>query len=107
MLRAVAYVELNPVKAGMVKRAWDYPWSNVHAHLSGRDERGIVATEPLLSLIGEWQAYLDEMQPKDMPDFERHKRTGRPLGDDGFVQMAEKLLGRDDLRKKPGSKADS
>ncbi len=108
LLRAVAYVELNPVKAGMVEFAWEYPWSSVHAHISGRDEKGIVETAPLLSLIGEWRAYLDEMQPKDMPNFERHEQTGRPLGDDGFVQLAEKLLGRDDLRKKkPGPKTDS
>ena len=24
LLKAVAYVELNPVKVGMVKKAWDY-----------------------------------------------------------------------------------
>ena len=107
LLRAVAYVELNPVKAGMVERAWDYPWSSVHAHLSGRDERGIVAIEPLLALVGEWQTYLDEMQPMAMPDFERHERTGRPLGDDGFVQLAEKLLGREDSEEKPGPKTHS
>jgi len=26
LLKAVAYVELNPVKSGMVKKAWDYRW---------------------------------------------------------------------------------
>jgi len=26
LLKAAAYVELNPVKAGMVKKAWDYRW---------------------------------------------------------------------------------
>jgi len=34
VLKAAAYVELNPVKAGLVKKAWDYRWSSVHAHLS-------------------------------------------------------------------------
>jgi putative transposase len=42
LLKAVAYVELNPVKAGMVKSAWDYPWSSVHAHLAGEDAKGII-----------------------------------------------------------------
>ncbi len=27
LLKAAAYVELNPVKAGMVKKAWDYRWT--------------------------------------------------------------------------------
>jgi len=42
LLKAVAYVELNPVKAGMVDSAWDYPWNSVHAHLSGYDKLGLV-----------------------------------------------------------------
>ncbi len=41
LLRAAAYVELNPVKAGMVEAPWDYRWSSVHAHLSGKDKRGV------------------------------------------------------------------
>ncbi len=43
-----------------------------------------------------------------MTDFERYERTGRTLGDDGLVQLAENLRGRDDLRKKKlGPEADS
>ena len=53
LLRAIAYVELNPVKAEMVKNAWDYRWSSVHAHLSGKDIQGIVQVEKLLSLTGQ------------------------------------------------------
>jgi len=33
LLKAAAYVELNPVKAKIVKKAWDYRWSSVHAHM--------------------------------------------------------------------------
>lgn len=29
---AVRYVENNPVRAGMVKRAWEYPWSSARFH---------------------------------------------------------------------------
>jgi hypothetical protein len=27
LLKAAAYVELNPVKTGVVENAWDYRWS--------------------------------------------------------------------------------
>ena len=105
LLRAAAYVELNPVKAGMVDKAWDYRWSSVHAHLAGKDEQGIVETKPLLSLIGDWRAYLAEMQGRENKEIERHIRTGRPLGNDDFLTQAQVLLGRDDLvKKKPGPK---
>ena len=62
LLKAAAYVELNPVKAGMVKHAWDYRWSSVHAHLSGYDVDGLMKPEKLLSLTGDWRTYLNESQ---------------------------------------------
>ena len=30
---ALAYVELNPVRAGIVRRAWRYPWSSAAGHV--------------------------------------------------------------------------
>jgi hypothetical protein len=40
--RALAYVERNPVRAGMVARAADYRWSSAAAHLTGQDASGIL-----------------------------------------------------------------
>ncbi len=100
----MAYVELNPVKAGIVKNAWGYRWSSVHAHLSGIDPDGIIRPEKLLSLTGDWKAYLTAAQAYQDNDFERHERTGRPLGDEKFIEKAERLLNRDLKKKKPGPK---
>ena len=36
LLAALAYVDLNPVRAGMERRAADYPFSSAAAHRSGR-----------------------------------------------------------------------
>jgi len=33
--RALCYVELNPVRAGMVKHAWEYAWSSAPLHCVG------------------------------------------------------------------------
>ncbi|MCP4936008.1 MAG: hypothetical protein GY927_17845 [bacterium] len=104
LLRAAAYVELNPVKAGMVKAPWDYKWSSVHAHLSGKDKDGIVATKRLLKLVGDRKSYLTNAQGYGIEELERHERTCRPLGDDRFIELAEKLLCRDLKNKKPGPK---
>ncbi len=35
-MAAARYVTLNPVRAGLVVRAEDWPWSSVGAHLAGR-----------------------------------------------------------------------
>jgi putative transposase len=104
LLRAAAYVELNPVKAKMVEKPWDYKWSSVHAHLSGKDPLGLVDADKLLDFVGDWESYLLEAQKYNSQEFEKHERTGRPLGDEAFIEKAEKLLGRDLKRKKPEPK---
>jgi len=105
LLKALSYVELNPVKAGMVEQPWDYRWSSVHAHLSGNDPDGIVKTEPLLPLTGDWREYLKQAIDNDTGMLEKHERTGRVLGSDSFVEQAEQILGRNLRKKKPGPKS--
>ena len=104
LLKAASYVELNPVKAGMVRHAWDYPWSSVHAHLLGKDDFGLIVTNKLLDIVGDWKSYLLEAQSYSVEEFENHERTGRPLGSERFLEIAELLLGRDLRKKKPGPK---
>ncbi len=104
LLRAVAYVEFNPVVAGMVAQPWDYPWSSVHAHLNGNDPKEIVEVGPMLDLIGDWKEYLSAYKADKHRELLAHERTGRPLGNKEFVEKAEKILGRDIRKKKPGPK---
>ncbi len=103
LLSAARYVELNPVKAGIVEQAWDYRWSSVHVHLSGRSD-GVVKVKPLLNLVDDWKEFIADHGAYDDDLFLRHERTGRPLGDEGFVQRVSQLVGRDLMLKKPGRK---
>ena len=105
-LKALAYVEMNPVKAGMVAEPWDYPWSSVHAHLRGDDPRGIVSVDEVRELVADWRGFLRESEV-DEGVFESNSRTGRPLGEEGFVELAEAVTGRVLTKQKPGPKADS
>ncbi|MDP8225022.1 MAG: transposase [Candidatus Lernaella stagnicola] len=50
LLAAARYVKQNPVRAGMLEKAGDYPWSSAAAHLAGRDDR-LVLVKPLLEMI--------------------------------------------------------
>lgn len=70
----------------------------------GNDPQGIVEAKWLLELTGDWKSYLSEAQVYRIEEFERHERTGRPLGDESFLELAEKLLNRDLKRKRPGPK---
>jgi putative transposase len=101
-LAAARYIELNPVRAGLVARAEQYPWSSARAHLLGRDD-GVVKVLPLLTRVGEWNALLGESAPQEMVDeFHKHESTGRPLGSDEFVDRLEGALDRVLRPLKPG-----
>ena len=38
LLAAARYIALNPVVAGLVRRAEDWPWSSTRAQLAGEDD---------------------------------------------------------------------
>jgi putative transposase len=59
LLSAARYVERNPVRARLVRRARDWRWSSAAAHLAGRDD-GPVQVAPLLEPVGDRAAFLRE-----------------------------------------------
>ena len=102
LMAAVRYVELNPVRAEMVQNAWDYPWSSAAAHMQGKDDR-LVQVEPMLERVANWREYLaQELSAAELRALRRHNRTGRPLGDDGFITRLEQTTGRRLGPQKPG-----
>ena len=101
-LAAARYVELNPVRAQLVSRAEEYPWSSARAHLLGRDD-ALATAAPLLERVPDWRTFLGgDATPYDAGEFRRHETTGRPLGTDAFVSHVEGLLGRILRPRKPG-----
>jgi putative transposase len=58
-----------------------------------------------LAVIGDWNAFLNRATPEEeLRNLRRHGRTGRPLGDDKFVEKLEEMLGRVLKPKKRGPK---
>ena len=108
---ALCYVEQNPVRAGMVERALEWPWSSAVAHVYGRP--GSVT----LDLTGwrrdytgaKWAEVLD-LGIRDAAFVERLRQsndTGRPMGSAEFMYRMEVSLGRPVLPRKPGRKPKS
>lgn len=88
------YVERNPVRAGLVKLAEDYPWSSARAHVFGIYDP-LLSPMPLISQIKDWSAFLrDEEKEEDLEKLRMNQSTGRPLGDEAFIEYLEKLTGR-------------
>ena len=103
---AARYIERNPVRAGLVKRAWEWPWSSAAAHVAGRGDALVRAGGPLVAEVSNWRRFLASQDDADEAFALRgHLRTGRPLGDEAFVAGLEKALGRTLRRLKPGPPA--
>ena len=105
LLACARYVELNPVRAGLVKKPEDWGWSSARAHMKGKDDI-LVQAKPLLDIVTKtWKKFLSfDLQDFEMELFRKHERTGRPLGEDSFIEKMEVLLGRQLTPQKPGPK---
>ena len=105
LLTASRYIEMNPVRARLVKSPENYPWSSASAHLNGRDD-SLVKVRPLLDMVGDWQSFLWGPIPgRELQNLKRHERTGRPLGAPRFIHQLELAVGRVLQRGKPGPKS--
>jgi len=104
LLAAARYVELNPVRAALARRARDWHWSSARAHLAGKDD-ALVTVRPLLALAPDWAAFLGGgLSAEDHAAIRAGERTGRPLGTSHFISRLEKRLSRPLARRKPGPK---
>ena len=96
LLAALRYVDLNPVRAGLVEQAGEYRWSSAGAHL------GLVESETLdsyawdqIGLRSNWDEYLCEGATNEELDrLGEATLTDRPLGDAVYVGELEAKLGR-------------
>lgn len=95
-LRALAYVDLNPVRAGMVGDALEYPWSSARAHVTGEPDP-LVDHELLRELrgFGDWADVLRQpLDPQDIDDLRAATHKGVVLGSKKFVRALEEKEGR-------------
>ena len=103
LLAAARYVELNPVSAGVVKEAGQYPWSSARYHLGVSQLDRLVRDKNLLGLVHDWNEYLNgSEEPLTQTTLLRGLRTGRPAGNEKFVEMLERKTGRILTQRKGG-----
>jgi len=102
LLSAIRYVELNPVTAGLCRQPEDWPWSRSRAHLAGHDD-ALVSVRPMLQRVSNWRRYLQSTDSESaLERLQKHSRTGRPLGNDHFIEKLEQLTQRTLKRRRPG-----
>jgi len=96
---ATAYIELNPVRVGLQRLAWEYPWSSAayHCGMSG-DPSGLLHVGEWFAEIppDTWKKTLTNIAANEstVESIRTHTRTGQPLGSDTFLSRIESVLGR-------------
>jgi putative transposase len=97
------YVELNPVRAGLVANADRYPWSSAGVHLGARDPWGLVDMADWRQswTAKEWAREL-ATAVEDVGAIRDATYSGRPLGSREFVGRLEQHLKRKLEKGSPG-----
>lgn len=94
---ALRYVEMNPVRANLVTRPENYPWSSAAAHLGFSSRTGFLDWNFYEEVggLGQWQELL--ARPEELAEVRALQHgtfTGRPVGDAEFMADLEHKLGR-------------
>ena len=103
---AIRYVEQNPVRAGLVSRAEDFPWSSARAH-SEPTWDPLLSTDPdwtrRMQGIGDWSAWLAAgVSSQDLDMIRKRTARGVPCGSSEFVRSLEEVAGRPLTCRRPG-----
>jgi putative transposase len=104
--RAMAYVERNPVRAGLAETADQYPWSSAKAHCQGWDPESRLAMAQWSSRYsGErWREVLRTSVGEEAFQERLRQATGvgLPLGSDEFIVQLGRTLDRNLQSRPPG-----
>jgi putative transposase len=93
-LTVCRYVERNPLRARLVGRAQDWPWSGLHVKTSGNPERRQMLREWPVDCPANWVEFVNEPQTDaEVEQLRQHVRSGRPLGTPVWVRAASAAMG--------------
>ena len=113
LLACQRYIEMNPVRAGLVTHPSEYHWSSYHTNALGRHSGFLVPHESYLSLgldeprrLAAYRGLVDQALPTDLIEEIRYATNkGLAFGTEQFKKSIENSSGQSAWLKKPGPKA--
>lgn len=113
LLACHRYIELNPVRAGLVSHPGDYPWSS-HLHYAAGRPDGLITEPPSFLSLGSsaverQEAFralsFEQLDQKTLAEIRTAVNAGCALGSESFLGAMEAKLGRTVLPPKRGRPA--
>lgn len=107
LLACQRYIELNPVRAGMVTHPAEYRWSSYRANAQGEPD-GLIQAHPIYAALGQdgqprQAAYRElfryELDPGQVDEIRQATNGNYALGNSSFAEQVTAALGR---RTTPG-----
>lgn len=85
------YVEANPLRAGLVQRAEDWPWSGLHTRREGG--KPLVLCDWPVNRPRNWMSLVNGVwEPKELERLRTSVNRGRPWGEEKWVQRIARRL---------------
>ena len=101
--KAVRYVEQNPVRAGMVTDAVDYPWGSAACHCGLKADPILFGDERWSGALQDWPRLLKEnLDEEFIQEMRSRTSSGNPYGDESFVKKLSEDLGKPLTRRPRG-----
>lgn len=97
LVRCGRYIERNPVRAGLVEQAWDYPWSSAAFYVQGRED-GMTDANPYTGAekmtAADRRRYGKELMGTADEEWMQAHRRARVLGSESFAGQLKMAGGR-------------
>ena len=106
------YIEMNPVRAGMVDRPDDYPWSSYRANALGAFD-ALLSPHPAVAALGRTpeerqvayrELFREDLDPGVVDEIRSATRSGHALGTMPFVEAVAQAIGRRVTKARRGPK---
>jgi len=98
----VRYVERNAQRAGLVKKAEDWPWSSAYARLYGKEDQKKLLSPWPIKEPRDYLPWLNQSPPKEEIENIRYAlKRSRPYGSEPWVSKAVARFGLENTLRNP------
>ena len=102
LITLVRYVERNPLRAGLVARAEDWPWSSLGSPQAATENVPQITAEEMLRR-GDWTEFVNAPMTEAEADAIRLSiRRNRPFGKENWTRATVASLGLESSIRSPG-----